>query len=480
MDKSWMNLPRTSIVYGVGLQKFLDFAFTNSSIKGLILCPCIKCKNGICRTKEVVKEHLICDGFIKGYTQWLAHGEHEFVNTPSTETPSTINASDDMQGLLHDVFGRQNDDYPMGDPEEVTDEGHNTEAETFFKLIDDSQQELYPSCKKFSKLSFLIRMLHIKCLVETRFNQIRRNDTVSESPKEGIDVFSVSGRPIGKMNTVRLDDKTLSQAHRYVLFNCKDIEPYVMEHKTMVNSQNPCASEHEIHRIHVETFASWLKDQVGGMQLVENDAIYTDLKLLAKGPIMVGKQFSVARDHYDMEERSDLDMEQWGTVHSSRENEEVVLVRDDVVGTKVDMPMVKILETQNLRRTYGLPDVNQQEVVSVHHQESPRSDGSLSNLAKIGMYCPIDILDWRKIPKSNKKKLLEIVQSKFIGIHGMDEWILQSIGEKWRHWKRRLKDKYFKPDMPFEYLVKNTDERVIEEQWKGLLTFWLSEEGKVE
>ncbi|KAG8375348.1 hypothetical protein BUALT_Bualt10G0090800 [Buddleja alternifolia] len=349
------------------------------------------------------------DSSIPSYTQWLAHGEHEFVNTPSTETPSTINASDDMQGLLHDVFGRQDDDYPMGDPEEVTDEGHNTEAETFFKLIDDSQQELYPSCKKFSKLSFLIRMLHIKCLVETRFNQIRRNDTVSESPKEGIDVFSVSGRPIGKMNTVRLDDKTLSQAHRYVLFNCKDIEPYVMEHKTMVNSQNPCASEHEIHRIHVETFASWLKDQVGGMQLVENDAIYTDLKLLAKGPIMVGKQFSVARDHYDMEERSDLDMEQWGTVHSSRENEEVVLVRDDVVGTKVDMPM-----------------------------------------------------------------------SKFIGIHGMDEWILQSIGEKWRHWKRRLKDKYFKPDMPFEYLVKNTDERVIEEQWKGLLTFWLSEEGKVE
>ncbi|KAG8372469.1 hypothetical protein BUALT_Bualt12G0069400 [Buddleja alternifolia] len=200
----------------------------------------------------------------------------------------------------------------------------------------------------------------------------------------------------------------------------------------------------------------------------------------------------VARDRYDMEERSELDMEQWGTIHSSRENEEVVLVTDDVVGTKVDMPMSNpwMARTRNFRRTYGLPDVNKQEVVLVHHQESPRSDGSLhehtnknktrgctfcptvwglppavklsiklikrgqsigdnnsqfttflGNLAKIGMYCPIDILDWLKMPKSNKKELLGIVQSKFIEIHGMDEWILQSIGEKWRHWKQRLKDK---------------------------------------
>ncbi|KAG8383784.1 hypothetical protein BUALT_Bualt04G0049700 [Buddleja alternifolia] len=95
------------------------------------------------------------------------------------------------------------------------------------------------------------------------------------------------------------------------------------------------------------------------------------------------------------------------------------------------------------------------------------------------MYCPIDILNWCKVLKYNKKELLGIVQLKFIGIHGMDEWILQSIGEKWRLWKQRLKVKYLKPDMPFEYLVKNTDERVIEEQWKGLLTFWLSEEGKL-
>nr|XP_027122350.1 uncharacterized protein LOC113739326 [Coffea arabica] len=65
-----------------------------------------------------------------------------------------------MQDLVHDVFGiphgtnklNREGDFPI------------SEAEKFYKLIDDSQQDLYSGCKNFSKLSFIIRLLHLKCL----------------------------------------------------------------------------------------------------------------------------------------------------------------------------------------------------------------------------------------------------------------------------------------------------------------------------
>jgi hypothetical protein len=75
-----------------------------------------------------------------------------------------VNSStDDMDGLLHDAFG-----IPMHDDIERVEtspgfECSNSDTENFYKLINDSQQELYPGCKKFSKLSFLIRLLHLKC-----------------------------------------------------------------------------------------------------------------------------------------------------------------------------------------------------------------------------------------------------------------------------------------------------------------------------
>ncbi|KAL3527654.1 hypothetical protein ACH5RR_012343 [Cinchona calisaya] len=52
----------------------------------------------------------------------------------------------------------------MGDTTEFDSDQTNVEVEKFYKLIDDSQQELYPGCKNFSKLSFISHLVHIKCL----------------------------------------------------------------------------------------------------------------------------------------------------------------------------------------------------------------------------------------------------------------------------------------------------------------------------
>ena len=40
----------------------------------------------------------------------------------------------------------------------------NDEATKFYSFLKDAEKELYPGCTKFTKLAFVIRLIHIKCL----------------------------------------------------------------------------------------------------------------------------------------------------------------------------------------------------------------------------------------------------------------------------------------------------------------------------
>nr|XP_027120117.1 uncharacterized protein LOC113737066 [Coffea arabica] len=119
---------------------------------------------GVCVTKMEAYDHLKVVGFIKGYNNWIAHGELSNYNEATSNSKNTSigvsNGTNDMQDLVHDVFG-----IPHG-TNELNREGDIpvSEAEKFYKLIDDFQQDLYNGCKNFSKLSFIIRLLHLKCL----------------------------------------------------------------------------------------------------------------------------------------------------------------------------------------------------------------------------------------------------------------------------------------------------------------------------
>nr|XP_027071970.1 uncharacterized protein LOC113696785 [Coffea arabica] len=119
---------------------------------------------GVCVTKMEAYDHLKVVGFIKGYNNWIAHGELSNYNEATSNSENTSigvsNGTNDMQDLVHDVFG-----IPHG-TNELNREGDIpvSEAEKFYKLIDDSQQDLYSGCKNFSKLSFIIRLLHLKFL----------------------------------------------------------------------------------------------------------------------------------------------------------------------------------------------------------------------------------------------------------------------------------------------------------------------------
>ncbi|GMI85376.1 hypothetical protein HRI_002206900 [Hibiscus trionum] len=182
MDRSWMNLPRVSIEYRNGVQTFLDFAFTNASQEDMILCPCKKCGNINWHIREVVHEHLIVCGFVRGYIKWIFHGEitpRRASSTSNSNDPLNSHRrshrEDDMEGMLRDAFNmhdyhqsvREDCDIGVNDSSEMGRNGcheePNREATKFYNLLDEMNEQLYEG-SKYSKLSFCIRLFHLKCL----------------------------------------------------------------------------------------------------------------------------------------------------------------------------------------------------------------------------------------------------------------------------------------------------------------------------
>lgn len=168
MDRRWMKQPRTSDVYDAGANEFLDFAFQNASVEGKISCPCKKCKLLSRVNREDAYDHLIVFGFLEEYTTWVFHRELKSSSTSNNDVQrnDSSNMHIDMDGLLHETFG-----YHDGSQNDVDDDIHveaehqpHDQAEIFYKFVDDANKELYPGCKNFTKLSFIVRLFHIKCL----------------------------------------------------------------------------------------------------------------------------------------------------------------------------------------------------------------------------------------------------------------------------------------------------------------------------
>ncbi|XP_059291096.1 uncharacterized protein LOC132044618 [Lycium ferocissimum] len=162
IDKSWMDLRRSTNEYDRGVNYFLDKAFERASQGNEILCPWKRCFNLYWHTRTEVENHLFGYGFVNGYTKWVFHGEGFSSTNMShpTNDDETSDMHDDIDGLLYDTFRNVEGDLRH---EGVT-EGPSEDAKRFFKLVEEGKQELYPGCKNFSKLSFTIRLYLFKCI----------------------------------------------------------------------------------------------------------------------------------------------------------------------------------------------------------------------------------------------------------------------------------------------------------------------------
>ncbi|GJN06859.1 hypothetical protein PR202_ga24628 [Eleusine coracana subsp. coracana] len=156
MSFNQKNECRENKAYKQGVNSFLAFAFRSLAIGNKILCPCRKCVNSFWREASKVREHLICDGFLKGYRRWTLHGEaiSSCVNLGDND-PDFIQENsedDDISEFLRDLACGLDD---RGDMEyDGSFEEHNKGVEAIQMLVAQNSKELYPGCKNYSKLRF--------------------------------------------------------------------------------------------------------------------------------------------------------------------------------------------------------------------------------------------------------------------------------------------------------------------------------------
>ncbi|XP_058097140.1 uncharacterized protein LOC131242477 isoform X2 [Magnolia sinica] len=102
----------------------------------------------------------------------------------------------------------------------------------------------------------------------------------------------------------------------------------------------------------------------------------------------------------------------------------------------------------------------------------------LGTIARNGEFAPLTFSDWREVPVERKDFMWGLVMSKFDMDRNIKSWVLRSIGTKWRDWKCELKKRHYLPHETDDERLADLDERVQSDQWKALIEFWNSEEGK--
>jgi len=69
MDRSWITASRISDEYENDVEEFLQFAKRNGiGVNNKYYCPWVNCVNVIRQDIELIREHVLCDGFLKSYT----------------------------------------------------------------------------------------------------------------------------------------------------------------------------------------------------------------------------------------------------------------------------------------------------------------------------------------------------------------------------------------------------------------------------
>ena len=171
MDKSWMMIKDMLKKYQQGVKSFIDFATKDLGPHDDIRCPCVNCLNGTKHSPQDVRLHLIRRGIACSYRTWVHHGKHVplCLDQPSVSNDdgeryrATIFAIADDLGELPTMLEEIYMSGLMDD--HINEKPNSSERENlvkFIRLFNDARRKVYPECEKFSVLSFVIKMLHIK------------------------------------------------------------------------------------------------------------------------------------------------------------------------------------------------------------------------------------------------------------------------------------------------------------------------------
>ena len=115
--KRLLQSRRPSDEYIAGVQGFLKFAYSGKKSDAKIQCPCVKCVNRQLQMQEIMYEHLVCDGMLRGYTIWGCHGEttsYISANKDSESPHPSLNTN--MRQVVQEAFGYIDDEHHTNGP----------------------------------------------------------------------------------------------------------------------------------------------------------------------------------------------------------------------------------------------------------------------------------------------------------------------------------------------------------------------------
>jgi len=98
--------------YDKSVEEFIKFAqhnFVSVENRVRIKCPCVNCLNERRLNVVEIREHLLCDGFLKNYTTWTWHGELlDMLSLSETHEYIHWTMGDKLEDMIHDVGVQSN------------------------------------------------------------------------------------------------------------------------------------------------------------------------------------------------------------------------------------------------------------------------------------------------------------------------------------------------------------------------------------
>lgn len=180
MDRSWMNhnrvKDRQKKEYIASVENFLDFAFKKKTNETKLKCPCLNCRLVLLQNRKSMHCHLLVYGVDSSYNPWTSHGEVDEHSSGSEDAYEVYTSNrdedlmtiDDMAPLIFDatnVWNSTTSRVHINNREHTEHEEMRANYETpkdFDKLMEDIEADLYPGCKTFKRMEFLITLLHVK------------------------------------------------------------------------------------------------------------------------------------------------------------------------------------------------------------------------------------------------------------------------------------------------------------------------------
>ncbi|PWA54010.1 hypothetical protein CTI12_AA439710 [Artemisia annua] len=298
VDRGWMyDVEDTdrflSDIFCSNLDVFLDFAFSNKAFvdNNRIKCPCLECDNKHFRTRNDVMFHLYEKGFTPNYTTWLAHGEtaatfqHEGHEGKSRDPMEDDNDVDDCKRMLVDEA-------------RPTTVNHTTSESS----CNSNVLEGTKGYQKNLEVKLTSEVFNLKSKNKRIKLALPQTDSRNTMEKLGVfsnpsvlttdsrlSIFDVPGQKLldyARGYTHMADAMScMSIAHRYILFNCKEVKPFIRLFDDLTRQQpNIDDAGCDIYR---QKFAKWFEEYVSQ----RSDYINQDLKTLAERPRIYGTTF---------------------------------------------------------------------------------------------------------------------------------------------------------------------------------------------